>query len=577
MTEHFDSVKSMIANLRSDDPEERLNSMRGIHLIASTLGPERTRDELLPYLTDYLDENDEVLRVFANALGTMLQEVGGVGHAQSILGPLELLSSLDEITVRDEAVTSLQTIGGLIFRETGDSASQAQKSFVELVLRLGKATPQCRSSASYLIATPYPFVSSVVKGQLMRLFVALCEDEEIMVRRAACISLGKHMAEVLGNRNAELITALTALSHDMSDGVRLQAVESAAALLKVLPHETHASVLAAVKTLVSDNSWRVRYMAADRLGKLASVMAPTDVKQIVPLFRSLTQDAEAEIRASAVFSMSGVLPACRDAAAKKEVLLAGCRLVNDESAHVRMCLASAVLQSVVHVPKELWGSNIVPTCTQLLKDNEADVRLALVSGFSSMGNTPEAREMAPKLVPVVVALAEDPKWRIREVVISQIPFLITSLGKNADDVVELCVNHLVDRVATIREAAVASCCKLVLESGAAWSRTSLFPRLSAMATASNYLHRVVLAHFYESLAGISSLDRSTVSQSVLPMLRVLAQDNVANVRLNCAKALVALKRAKLLLDSDAEPLLTRLRKDADADVRFAASQDGGNK
>ncbi|RNF25601.1 serine/threonine protein phosphatase 2a regulatory subunit [Trypanosoma conorhini] len=574
MSEHFDSVRSMINNLRSEDPEERLTSMRGIHLIASTLGPGRTRDELLPYLTDYLDENDEVLRVFANALGTMLQEVGGVDHVQSVLSPLEVLSSLDEITVRDEAVTSLQTIGEQIFREPGEVGAQAQRDFVNLVHRLGKATPQCRSSASYLIATAYPHLTPAVKGQLMALFVALCDDEEIMVRRAACISLGKHMVRVLGSRSTELINAFSALACDPSDGVRLQAVEAAAALLKALPYDAHAGVLSSVKSLVMDASWRVRYMAADRLGKLAEAMSPADVRSIVPFFSSLAQDTEAEIRASAVFSMASVFAVCRDPSAKRELLTAGCRLVNDDNAHVRMCLASAVLQSVGNVAKELWATTIVPTCTQLLKDQDADVRLALVSGFSSMGNTPEARELAPKLVPVVVALAKDPKWRIREVVISQVPFLITSLGRNANDVVDICVQHLVDRVATIRDAAVRSCCTLVTENGTAWSRASLFPRLSAMTSATNYLHRVALAHFYASLAGAPGLDNGTVSQHILPTLRLLAQDPVPNVRLNSAKALLALKRGGHPLDSEHESLLNRLRKDTDVDVRFAASGDG---
>ncbi|ESL06718.1 serine/threonine protein phosphatase 2A regulatory subunit [Trypanosoma rangeli SC58] len=561
MSEHFDSVRSMINNLRSEDPEERLTSMRGIHLIASTLGSGRTRDELLPYLTDYLDENDEVLRVFANALGTMLQEVGGVDHVQSILLPLEVLSSLDEITVRDEAVTSLQTIGEQIFSEPGEAGLQAQRDFVELVHRLGKATPQCRSSASYLIATAYPHVTSAVKGQLMSLLVALCDDEEIMVRRAACISLGKHMVRVLGSRSTELINAFLALARDPSDGVRLQVVEVAAALLKALPYDAHAGILSAVKSLVADASWRVRYMVADRLGKLVGAMSLADVKNIVPLFSSLAQDAEAEIRASAVFSMASVFAVCRNPSAKREILTAGCRLVNDENAHVRMCLASAVLRLVENVAKELWDTTIVSTCTQLLKDPEADVRLALVSGFSSMGNTPEAKELAPKLVPVVVALAEDPKWRIREVVISQVPFLITSLGKNANDVVDICVHHLVDRVATIRDAAVRSCCALVTENGTAWARAFLFPRLSALASVTNYLHRVALAHFYESLAGVPGLDRGTVLQHILPTLRTLAQDPVPNVRLNSAKALLALKGAGHVPDVEHDALLNRLRKD----------------
>nr|CCC46411.1 serine/threonine protein phosphatase, fragment [Trypanosoma vivax Y486] len=469
MSEHFNSVNSMIANLRSEDPETRLNSMRGIHVIASTLGPERTRDELLPYLTDYLDENDEVLRVFANALGTMLHEVGGVTYVQSILGPLELMSSLDEVTVRDEAVSSLQTVGKSIFCESSDIGTQARREFFNLI---------------------------------------------------------------------------------------------------------HNVILTAVKTLVGDSSWRVRYMAADRLSKLAGALTSADVKQIVPLFRSLTQDAEAEIRASAVFNMAGLMSACNDATAKREVLAGGCRLINDDNAHVRMCLASAVLKSVAHIPVEMWGTTVVPTCTQLLTDSEADVRLALVSGFSAMGNTPEARELAPKLIPVVVALAEDPKWRIREVVISQIPHLITSLGKNADDVVEICVQHLVDRVATIREAAVRSCCSLVAENSITWSRTTLFPQLSPMVTTNNYLHRVTLARLYESLAGVQSLDRAAVSQLILPMLRVLSRDEVPNVRLRCAKAIVALKKSKQLLETDAEPLLSRLHKDSDADVRFAVTEDG---
>lgn len=62
--------------------------MRGIHLIATTLGPSRTRDELLLYLTDYLDDNDEVLKVFATALGTMLPQVGGLPYLSCLLKAL---------------------------------------------------------------------------------------------------------------------------------------------------------------------------------------------------------------------------------------------------------------------------------------------------------------------------------------------------------------------------------------------------------------------------------------------------------------------------------------------------------
>ncbi|GET88131.1 serine/threonine protein phosphatase 2A regulatory subunit, putative [Leishmania tarentolae] len=585
--EQFDSVKTMIDNLRSEDPEARLNSMRGIHLISTTLGPERTRDELLLYLTDYLDDNDEVLRVFANALGTMLPEVGGVEYIGSLLAPLEILGSLDEVTVRDEAVASLQLIGSQLFSPgstTGSSGAssvdnkrkgsnaKAQGEFIGMVRRLGEGMPQCRSTACSLISTIYPCADVSTRAELMKLFQKLCEDDEILVRRAACIAMGKHFAGVLGPKGcSELVPVLSAFAKDESDGVRLQAVATCASLLKVLPETQHSAILLAVRSLSSDSSWRVRYMTADSLGRLAAALSPPDVvKYAVPVFRSLCQDSEPEIRASAVFNMANVLTACRDAAGKKDILVTGTRLVSDDVSHVRMSLASAVLKSVAHVAKDLWGTTIVPACTALLRDAEADVRLALVSGFSSMGNTSEAKELAPSLVPVVISLASDSKWRVREVVVAQVPYVITSLGRSAEQVLQVCVSRLTDRVAAIRDAAVQSCCKLVAEHGSGWAASTLLPQVQALVTDSNYLHRVALCHLCTALANVAAFDAATCESVVWPQLVILHKDSVPNVRLNVAKAIMALSHADKIPMRRAKPVLRTLSEDAEVDVRDAA-------
>ncbi|CBZ26638.1 putative serine/threonine protein phosphatase 2A regulatory subunit [Leishmania mexicana MHOM/GT/2001/U1103] len=585
--EQFDSVKTMIDNLRSEDPEARLSSMRGIHLISTTLGPERTRDELLLYLTDYLDDNDEVLRVFANALGTMLPEVGGVEYTSSLLAPLEILGSLDEVTVRDEAVASLQLIGSQLFSPgstTGssgtssvdnkrkDSNAKAQGEFIGMVRRLGEGMPQCRSTACSLISIVYPCADASTRTELMKLFQKLCADDEILVRRAACIAMGKHLAGVLGPKGcSELVPVLNAFAKDESDGVRLQAVATCSSLLQVLPETQHSAILLAVRSLSSDSSWRVRYMTADSLGNLAAALSPPDVvKYAVPVFRSLCQDSEPEIRASAVFNMANVLAACRDATGKKDILVTGTRLVSDDVSHVRMSLASAVLKSVAHVAKDLWGTTIVPACTALLRDAEADVRLALVSGFSSMGNTPEAKELAPSLVPVVIHLAADSKWRVREVVVAQVPYVITSLGRSAEQVLQVCVIRLTDRVAAIRDAAVQSCCKLVAEHGSGWAASTLLPQVQTLVTDSNYLHRVALCHLYAALANVAAFDAATCESAVWPQLVILHKDAVPNVRLNVAKAIMALSRADKIPSRVAKSVLRTLSEDAEVDVCDAA-------
>ncbi|CUG67704.1 serine-threonine protein phosphatase, putative [Bodo saltans] len=561
----------MIENLRAEDPEMRLSSMRGIHVITQTLGPDRTKNELIPFLTDYLDDNDEVLRIFANALGTMIPEVGGIQFAPALLHPLELLCGLDEITVRDEAVASLQIIGDTVFKTDGTAA--LQQDFIGLVQRLAKSDlPQARSSACSVVAVPYPHVPVGVKATLRQTFQKLCSDEEIMVRRSACVALGKVFASILGQQATDLLTPFASFCRDSSDGVRLQAVTTAISMLRVLPDSGISQVVSLLKTLSSDSSWRVRYMAADRLGEIAKAFSPQDAQRVcAPMFRTMCQDSEPEIRASAVHNMSHLLSVVTDATVRKDILNVGTRLAGDQNAHVRMCLASSVLKSSLHAPPELWATSIVGTCTRLLQDTDADVRLALLSGFNEMGDTAGAKELAPKLVPVVVGLFADPKWRIRETVVSQVATLVTALGKSADDVLDVCVKALQDRVASIRSSGCDSCCKLLEQNGAQWFETVLIPRVQPMVQSGSFMPRITVLQLFASLASAPQLDARTVQRVMLPTFNALVNDKVANVRLNVAKAILALRDHGKVTRGDVEGYLDRLSHDADEDVKDAAA------
>ena len=49
----------------------RLRSIRPLGTIAHALGEERTRDELVPFLTESIDDDDEVLFSLAMSLNQM--------------------------------------------------------------------------------------------------------------------------------------------------------------------------------------------------------------------------------------------------------------------------------------------------------------------------------------------------------------------------------------------------------------------------------------------------------------------------------------------------------------------------
>ena len=98
-----------IEHLRSDDLSLRISAARKLTTISAALGPDRTREELLPFLSDGVDDEDEVLEAIAASLGDLIPLVGSTpekNHSASLLGPLELLLAVEENSVREKAAES---------------------------------------------------------------------------------------------------------------------------------------------------------------------------------------------------------------------------------------------------------------------------------------------------------------------------------------------------------------------------------------------------------------------------------------------------------------------------------------
>lgn len=82
--------------------------------IALALGEERTRQELIPFVGESNDDDEEVLLAMAEELGKFVQYVGGPTYAYTLLPPLEQLCSVEETVVRDKAVESLCSVGNVL-------------------------------------------------------------------------------------------------------------------------------------------------------------------------------------------------------------------------------------------------------------------------------------------------------------------------------------------------------------------------------------------------------------------------------------------------------------------------------
>ena len=72
-------IAVLIDDLKNEDVTARMNSIKNLHLIAQALGPGRARNELLPYLAESVDDEDEVLLEMAKSLGaSFVQYIGAL-------------------------------------------------------------------------------------------------------------------------------------------------------------------------------------------------------------------------------------------------------------------------------------------------------------------------------------------------------------------------------------------------------------------------------------------------------------------------------------------------------------------
>jgi hypothetical protein len=94
----------------------------------------------------------------------------------------------------------------------------------------------------------------------------------------------------------------------------------------------------------------------------------------------------------------------------------------------------------------------------LLRDAASEVRLNLIASLSALNEVIGVDLLSQSLLPAILDLAQDGKWRIRLAIIQHIPLLAKQLGKEffTEKLAALCVGWLGDDIATIRQAAASN-------------------------------------------------------------------------------------------------------------------------
>ncbi|KAH8835745.1 armadillo-type protein [Flagelloscypha sp. PMI_526] len=559
MDDEIMPIAILIDELRSEDVQLRLNAIHSIPTIALALGPQRAKTELIPFLQDSVDDEDEVLLALAEELGRDFEEyIGGPEHAHVLLGPLENLSGVEETLVRDKATESITKVAGVL------STAQIEEYYIPLLNRLAHGEWfTSRTSSAAIYAAVYPKVSPEVQAELRTSFAALSSDDTPMVRRAAAKALGplvKHYTPA--HVSSDGLPVYRRLQGDDQDSVRLLTVEPLIVLAKGMnPSEISEQLLKQIKQSISDKSWRVRYMAATHFNELAESVGVELVRdELLPQYVALLKDNEAEVRTAA----AGQIPGFSKLLEKDQILarIVPCvrDLTQDSSQHVRAALATQISGLAPLLDKDATIEHLLPLFLQLLKDDFPDVRLNIISKLETLIGISLLSE---NLLPAIMQLAEDKSWRVRQAIIEYIPLLAKQLGKEFFDerLAHLCMSWLGDTVYSIREAATTNLKNLTDVFGVDWAKTAIVPKVIGMGQHPNYLFRMTTVQAITTISPSLSLD--IVSSDVIEPLLQLAKDPIPNIRFQQGKTFV---QQRII------PVLEQMRGDPDADVRYFASR-----
>ena len=589
-----------IEKLRSDDLPSRIEAARKLSTIAGALGPQRTRDELLPFLSDGVDDDDEVLEVIATSLGKLVPYVGGQEYIPTLLQPLELLLAVEENVVREKAATSVITIS------SGMANSDYMTQFIPMISRLAtKEWFTARISACTLIPVAFSKMTTsssdnTTTEEMQHLhieyFAKLCKDAP-MVRRIASRNLGQLLYVVVESMGTHSLNEGGVVSNillelyeslaggDQPDSVRLHTTQNcvkfgeAMVLMKdkVCAAEDGSSgeetllridtlvkrILPLIVATIDDRSWRVRWTAASKFASVVRAFSPLGegaMDALVPAYEKLLQDPEAEVRTAATFNLSEVAKTgamvypsgwtgdnnsdVGDDDVDSQRIPVATRLVKrvmqlteDDSENVRAALAMVATDLAPVLGKDATIAHLLPPMLLLLRDSTSEVRLNIISSLSLLNDVIGSELLTQSLLPAILDLADDGKWRIRLAVIERIPLLAKQLGKE----------FFTDRLLSLCVGWLGDDISSIREA-AAKGLKELTVLLGSEWSVQNILPRVKQVmenpsylRRMNAVQAVSfmamAMDVNTAQWEVLPILLEMHCDPVPNVRFNVAKGL----------------------------------------
>ncbi|CAD8061663.1 unnamed protein product [Paramecium sonneborni] len=561
-------INLIIDELKSDDIRKRIHSVKHLDLIASTIGPDRTKNELIPFIQELLDDDDEVLIELAESLSKNFVELVG-GQVQVLLPTFEALCRVEDASVREKAANQLKKCFTLL-----PDQKKVEELSIGIIKRLNDSDYyMAKNAVVILIPAIINQVSQNNQNDLINIVLKISQDQIPQVRKFSSMyfqDLVRHYPIV---NDAFIQNILNSFIKDEQDFIRMYIVDSLIASSKTAFFQKQQNfVLNMFKQLAEDQSWRVRYYFCEKLADIGDSVGKEGYRRNFQNYHlKFLQDNEPEMKSIAALKIERVssLMDADDIMNKLVPLLKS--IQQDQNSFVRNSLASSVLALSPIIGKKNTSEQILPIFLNLLKDQDSEVRITLFKKLSLITNVLGVDSLSQSVIPALTELAQDKNWRIRASTIEVLSFFARAIGPEflSDKVLKLLLDWLGDKVYSVRQTAIQQTAQLISILGIAWADRNLLTKIWSFQSIQNYLHRLTVLFTINQIA--TSLNNDYILKTILPLLQQMSKDSVANIRSNVCKTSISLAKEKggNIVDP-LKKVLQSLCDDQDAEVKYQA-------
>ena len=556
---------SLLEDLQSQDSKTKINAIHNLRGISLALGCEATRKELLPYLKNCInnEEEDEVLIELTKMLSNFFDCIGGIKYISEFLNLFEVILNIDEPNIKKEAINSLK----ILLEQIGD-IKEIEKDLMEIINKFynGEDINQ-KLNAIDLIILVYKGLNEDNKKTSLNYLENFSNSDNLIIKK----ELINEIKKISTYLNIEYIKKIMiTMMTDDNESIKIDIINL---IVSLKEHKNLEIIMDYIEEIIQklseDINVKVRLSIINNLTEILTFpkINYNFKQQALNIYIKLIEDKEEQIRNACCLKLEEITKILKNEINYNKLLQNLNILAKDEKTFVRSNLSENLYKICLLLNKKQLNEFIFPIFNELISDENLDIRINIISNIMELSKNIEINN---NIIEKIKEIAQNKSWRVRNKIINIIP-LFANQKIFMKDIFPICLNYLTDHVYAIRDEGCKLLSDLYKDIRNIEFENKLIEKLDSMSNLTNYLFRntclIFIKYFIDKISNKNYFD--FFQNKLIFFLFKLSDDKISNVRMTCALIFNKIKKYNFTDRNKNEKIknsIDKLKKDEDNDV-----------